>query len=119
MRGRWPLPPLVCRRSALHPGDFLVRRKSPKTHQEPPGSWTSGEGGLAPFDPPALCPSGIGGGGTGSAASSEHMQQLPIGARKRTLETKGKTLFYILYSINLFLIEIVVFRFQEADKWRS
>ena len=52
------------------PGDFLMRRKSPKTHQEPPGSWTSGEGGLAPFDPPALCPSGIGGGGTGSAASS-------------------------------------------------
>ena len=42
------------------PGDFLMRRKSPKTHQEPPGSWTSGEGGLAPFDPPALCPSGIG-----------------------------------------------------------
>ena len=35
------------------PGDFLMRRKSPKTHQEPPGSWTSGEGGLAPFDPPA------------------------------------------------------------------
>ena len=81
-----------CRRSALHPGeffaglvvpaptdagapprapgDFLMRRKSPKTHQEPPGSWTSGEGGLAPFDPPALCPSGIGGGGTGSAVSS-------------------------------------------------
>ena len=52
------------------PGDFLMRRKSPKTHQEPPGSWTSGEGGLAPFDPPALCPSGIGGEGTGSAASS-------------------------------------------------
>ena len=37
-----------------------MRRKSPKTHQEPPGPWTSGEGGLAPFDPPALCPSGIG-----------------------------------------------------------
>ena len=36
-----------------------MRRKSPKTHQEPPGSWTSGEGGLAPFDPPALYPSGI------------------------------------------------------------
>ena len=42
------------------PGDFLMRRKSPKTHQEPPGSWTSGEGGVAPFDPPAFCPSGIG-----------------------------------------------------------
>ena len=24
-----------------------------KIRQEPPGSWTSGEGGLAPFDPPA------------------------------------------------------------------
>ena len=36
-----------------------MRRKSPKTHQEPPGSWTSGEGGVAPFDPPAFCPSGI------------------------------------------------------------
>ena len=52
------------------PGDFLMRRKSPKTHQEPPGSWTSGEGGLAPFDPPALCPSGIGCGSIEPAASS-------------------------------------------------
>ena len=42
------------------PGDFLMRRKSPKTHQGPPGPWTPGEGGVAPFDPPALCPSGIG-----------------------------------------------------------
>ena len=48
-----------------------------------------------------------------------HSSRGPIRVRKRTLETKGKTLFYILYSINLFLIEIVVFRFQEADKWRS
>ena len=70
MRGRWPLPPLICRRSALHPGDFLVRRKSPKTHQEPPGSWTSGEGGLAPFDPPVLCPSGIGCNSLNPQASS-------------------------------------------------
>ena len=54
----WLLLP-QSRRSALHPGDFLMRRKSPKTHQEPPGSWTSGEGGLAPFDPLASCPSGI------------------------------------------------------------
>ena len=52
------------------PGDFLMRRKSPKTHQEPPGSWTSSEGGLAPFDPPALCPSGIGCGGLNLQASS-------------------------------------------------
>ncbi len=56
-----------CRRSARawlcharHPGDFLAKRKSPKIRQEPPGSWTSGEGGVAPFDPPVLCPSGIG-----------------------------------------------------------
>ena len=53
------------------PGDFLVRRKSPKTHQEPPGSWTSGEGGLAPFDPPALCPSGIGCDSLNPQASSK------------------------------------------------
>ena len=52
------------------PGDFLVRRKSPKTHQEPPCSWTSGEGGVAPFDPPALCPSGIGCAGLNLQASS-------------------------------------------------
>ena len=36
-----------------------MRRKSPKTHQGPPGPWTPGEGGLAPFDPLASCPSGI------------------------------------------------------------
>ena len=52
-------PAPTCRRSALHPGDFLMRRKSPKTHQGPPGPWTSGEGGLAPFDPPTLYPRGI------------------------------------------------------------
>ena len=71
MRGALPLctPHERALRPAA-PGDFLMRRKSPKTHQEPPGPWTSGEGGVAPFDPPALCPSGIGGGGTGSAASS-------------------------------------------------
>ena len=60
-----------CRRSALHPGDFLMRRKSPKTHQEPPGSWTSGTRGRTPLDSPGFCPSGIGGVGTGSAASSQ------------------------------------------------
>ena len=58
------------------PGDFLVRRKSPKTHQEPPGLefgelLTSGEGGVAPFDPPALCPSGIGRENLNPQASSE------------------------------------------------
>ena len=52
-------------------------------------------------------------------AQAVHNRRGPIRVRKRTPETKGKTLFYILYSINLFLIEIVVFRFQEADKWRS
>ena len=37
-------------------GDFLMRRKSPKTHQEPPGSWTSSTRGRTPLDspPPAL-----------------------------------------------------------------
>ena len=52
------------------PGDFLTKRKSPKIRQEPPGSWTSGEGGVAPFDPPALCPSGIGRGNLNPQASS-------------------------------------------------
>ena len=47
-----------------------MRRKSPKTHQEPPGSWTSGEGGLAPFDPLAFCPSGIVCGSLNFQASS-------------------------------------------------
>ena len=35
MRGRWPLPPLICRRSALHPGDFpdagKVTKGAPRT----------------------------------------------------------------------------------------
>ena len=53
------------------PGDFLMRRKSPKTHQEPPGSWTSGTRGRTPLDSPGFCPSGIGGVSTGSAASSQ------------------------------------------------
>ena len=57
------------------PGDFLMRRKSPKTHQGPPGPWTPGEGGVAPFDPPALCPSGIGCDSLNPQASS--MASLP------------------------------------------
>ena len=52
------------------PGDFLTKRKSPKIRQEPPGSWTSGEGGLAPFDPPVLYPSGIGCNSLNPQASS-------------------------------------------------
>ena len=52
------------------PGDFLVRRKSPKTHQEPPGSWTSGTRGRTPLDSPAPCPSGIGCGSIEPAESS-------------------------------------------------
>ena len=67
-----PAPTMRALRPAA-PGDFLMRRKSPKTHQEPPGSWTSGEGGLAPFDPPAFCPSGIGCGGLNLQASSKPM----------------------------------------------
>ena len=73
-----------CRRSALHPGDFLAKRKSPKIRQEPPGSRLRRSLDLrrrgqklkrnaftsAPFDPPALCPSGIGCGGIEPAASS-------------------------------------------------
>ena len=35
MRGRWPLPPLICRRSALHPGDFPVAGKVTKGAPEP------------------------------------------------------------------------------------
>ena len=84
--------PTICRRSALHPGeffaglvvpaptdagapprapgDFLMRRKSPKTHQEPPGSWTSGTRGRTPLDSPAFCPSGIGRGNLNPQASS-------------------------------------------------
>ena len=47
-----------------------LRRKSPKTHQEPPGSWTSGTRGRTPLDSPAPCPSGIGCGSIEPAASS-------------------------------------------------
>ena len=73
------------------PGDFLMRRKSPKTHQEPPGLefgelLTSGEGGgsksvplltSAPFDPPALCPSGIGCGGLKPSSILGGVRNLP------------------------------------------
>ena len=48
-----------------------LRRKSPKTHQGPPGPWTSGTRGRTPLDSPGFCPSGIGGVSTGSAASSQ------------------------------------------------
>ena len=72
------------------PGDFLMRRKSPKTHQEPPGSWTSGEGGLAPFDPPALCPSGIGCGSLNPQASSG-ASHLPRHGLTAEGVTPGKT----------------------------
>ena len=47
-----------------------MRRKSPKTHQEPPGSWTSGTRGRTPLDSPALCPSGIVRGNLNHQASS-------------------------------------------------
>ncbi len=78
------------------PGDFLVRRKSPKTHQEPPGSWTSGEGGLAPFDPPALCPSGIGCDSLNPQASSKPRRLPSHGLKTQSvisveLEEKNKT----------------------------
>ena len=71
------------------PGDFLMRRKSPKTHQEPPGSWTSGEGGLAPFDPPAFCPSGIGCDSLNPQASSG--APLPRHGLAAESVTPGKT----------------------------
>ena len=71
------------------------------------------------MDSPGFCPSGIGGGGDRVCGILGAHAAVADRVRKRTLETKGKTLFYIPYSINLFLIEIVVFRFQEADKWRS
>ncbi len=88
--GAAPPQPPRCRRSALHPGDFLMRRKSPKTHQEPPGSWTSGEGGLAPFDPPALCPSGIGCGSLNPQTSSG-ASHLPRHGLTAGSVTPGKT----------------------------
>ena len=56
------------------PGDFLMRRKSPKTHQEPPGSWTSGTRGRTPLDSPAPCPSGIG----CEQKGSRHPRGLPL-----------------------------------------
>ena len=57
--GAAPSPP--CMGAPPHaPGDFLAKRKSPKIRQGPPGPWTPSEGGLAPFDPPAFSPSGIG-----------------------------------------------------------
>ncbi len=67
-----------------------MRRKSPKTHQEPPGSWTSGEGGLAPFDPPAFCPSGIGCGNLNPQASSG-ASHLPSHGLAAGSVTPGKT----------------------------
>ena len=42
-----------------------------KIRQGPPGPWLPGEGGVAPFDPPALCSSGIGRESIKFAASSE------------------------------------------------
>ena len=56
------------------PGDFLMRRKSPKTHQEPPGSWTSGTRGRTPLDSPGFCPSGIG----CEQKGSRHPRGLPL-----------------------------------------
>ena len=72
MRGAAPLcTPLSGGSSAPPtPGDFLVRRKSPKTHQEPPGSWTSSTRGRTPLDSLTLCPRGIGCGSIEPAASS-------------------------------------------------
>ena len=67
-----------------------MRRKSPKTHQEPPGSWTSSEGGVAPFDPPALCPSGIVCGNLNPQASSG-APHLPSHGLAAGSVTPGKT----------------------------
>ena len=58
-----------CRRSALHPGDFLAKRKSPKIRQGPPGPWTPSTRGRTPLDSPTFCPSGIGCGNLNSQAS--------------------------------------------------
>ena len=95
-----------CRRSALHPGDFLAKRKSPKIRQEPPGSRLRRSLDLrrrgqklkrnaftsAPFDPPALCPSGIVRDNLNPQASSGAPPAAPrIGSRKCSLNgTKGK-----------------------------
>ena len=83
-----------CRRSALHPGDFLMRRKSPKTHQEPPGSWTSGTRGRTPLDSPTFYPSGIGCDNLNLQASSKP-RHLPSHGLKTesvsSIEPKEKT----------------------------
>ena len=70
--GQSPLcTPLCMGAPPQTPGDFLTKRKSPKIRQGPPGPWPPGEGGLAPFDPPAFCPSSIGCGQLNPQASSE------------------------------------------------
>ena len=92
MRGGWrPLCAPQCMGAPPHaPGDFLMRRKSPKTHQEPPGSWTSGTRGRTPLDSPAFCPSGIGCGGLNLQASSKPMH-LPSHGLTAESVTPGKT----------------------------
>ena len=95
-----------CRRSALHPGDFLAKRKSPKIRQEPPGSRLRRSLDLrrrgqklkrnaftsAPFAPPALCPSGIVRDNLNPQASSGAPPAAPrIGSRGYdSAETKGE-----------------------------
>ena len=82
---------LPCMGAPPHaPGDFLMRRKSPKTHQEPPGSWTSGTRGRTPLDSPAPCPSGIGCGGLNLQASSG-ASHLPSHGLAAGSVTPGKT----------------------------
>ena len=91
-----PAPTMRALRPAA-PGDFLMRRKSPKTHQEPPGSWTSGTRGRTPLDSPDFCPSGIGGGGTEFAASSGAARQsglpiaFPLSSKKTAASPVGCT----------------------------
>ena len=72
-----------------------MRRKSPKTHQEPPGLefgelLTSGTRGRTPLDSPAPCPSGIGCGGLNLQASSKPMH-LPSHGLTAESVTPGKT----------------------------
>ena len=50
------VPAPTSRRSALHPGDFLAKRKSPKIRQGPPGPWTPSEGGGSKSVPLLLLP---------------------------------------------------------------